>query len=387
VDKHRSTIVFIDDARSFGGAQIAMARAIAAISSNTQVRIVCVCTPQTRIGVEKITGVQDRLSFVECPKTLPLNGLLFLLRLPRFFLIIRRLKRMNVRAWWLNLSGIEACLAPLVAIKMLGVKPHGWIHYVTGFSFYNSRSPYLRRLLNIVRDVYADSFLFRLHTCLLAPSRASAEALGDRARRRSSCRVSHLYPVLPPTLVECDAESGESCNSSRLVDLWMIGRIEYLQKNNSVLLDILDVLHKNGVPVRLSVIGDGPDLDRFRRDAERKSLTPLITYLGWQTNPWRFVSRDGIVVIPSAVETICLVALEAMSQGRRLTTTPLPEFFEGIPPEMIATGNDADSIARRIMDVSAIPAETVKQLYERSLDRFSERAFVDAFEQHEASDL
>ena len=87
------TIGFIDDAHTFGGTQIALARAIAALLEGSRHNIICVCPAETRKAIKKITGENERLRFVRCPAALPLNIALFPLRIARFHFILRRLVR------------------------------------------------------------------------------------------------------------------------------------------------------------------------------------------------------------------------------------------------------------------------------------------------------
>ena len=49
-------IIFIDDAHTFSGAQIALAWAVRALLQNTPYHIVCVCTSRTRDAIQATAG-------------------------------------------------------------------------------------------------------------------------------------------------------------------------------------------------------------------------------------------------------------------------------------------------------------------------------------------
>jgi len=119
-------IVFIDDAHTFGGAQIALAWAIHAILHRLPQPVLCICTAATREAIRQITGEDEKLHFIECPPALPLNLFSFPLRLRSFHKLLAPLACEGVVTWWLNLSGIEFCLAPLFVLRCLKLYPIAW---------------------------------------------------------------------------------------------------------------------------------------------------------------------------------------------------------------------------------------------------------------------
>jgi hypothetical protein len=157
-DRKQQPLVFIDDAHTFGGAQIALACGIRVILQTTEDSVVCVCTTRTRQAIQAIAGTEERLDFVECPSALPLNIISFPLRLIPFLRIVMRLRRTGVRAWWLNLSGIEFCIAPQMVLMALGETSHAWLHNTQSFAFFNGNSSRLRRWLSSIRDQIAAAF-------------------------------------------------------------------------------------------------------------------------------------------------------------------------------------------------------------------------------------
>ena len=372
-------IVFIDDAHTFGGAQIALGWAVRAILRNTAERIVCVCTPRTRAAVEAIAGEHARLEFIDCPVALPLNILTFPIRLAAFFPLMLGLWRRGVRAWWMNLSGIEFCLAPLLILRLLGEHPRAWLHNVQRFSFYQPGAALARRVVNKLRDAIADHLLFNLYPVIITPSQASAKLLCNRIAHVGRAGIGHLHPTVGRATKQGEADPAASSAEDGVLDLWMIGRVEYAQKNNLAALDVMDVLRAQGRSVRLSVIGDGPDMEDFKSSAIRRKVDNSIDYFGWRANPWALVPDKAVVLMPSVFEGMPLVAIEAMLNGTRIVTSPLAEFMEGVPKQMVAEDFSACFFADKIIEVSSMAPATVHMLYEAELAKFSEATFAERF--------
>lgn len=374
-------IVFIDDAHTFGGAQVALAWAIRVILRNTPQRIICVCTARTKKAIQEIAGEDARLEFVECPGALPLNAVSFPLRFLPFLRIVLRLRRKGAQAWWLSLSSIEFCLAPLCVLRALGENPHSWLHNAERASFFARRASWTRRTLSRLRDVLADGLLFRLHRSIITPSRSTVSELEARLGRSKWPRLGHLYcpTIRAQSTSTTGLDDSDNSPSGELIDLWMIGRVQYGHKNNPAALETVRVLLDAGKKVTLTVVGDGPDLENFKSRASTLGIAGAIAFLGWKTDPWQTVPKHAIVLIPSFYETMCLVAMEAMIRGIRLVGSPIPVFHEWIPPCLIADDFSAQAFAGKILDVQSLNKEDLLAMYAASLMKFSDALFVESF--------
>jgi glycosyltransferase involved in cell wall biosynthesis len=373
-------IVFVDDAHTLGGAQIAMALAIDTLLRHTRERIICVCTANTRRTVERITGQSVRLEFILAPAALPLNVFAFPFRLKPFLSIIRRLRRKGVRAWWVNLSGIEFCLAPMLILKALGQTPRGWLHNGERFAVFNKDASWKRRTVSRVRDWIADKYLFGLYPLLITPSHSSEVNIQIRMSKTARTKTGFLYPVPKKSSdFACDSDAVSDRTMAEPVKLWMIGRVDYAHKNNLKALDVLELLISQGRMAFLTLAGDGPDLEDFKSRAVKRGLADKISYAGWSNDPWKMTPSDAIVFMPSLTEGMPLVATEAMLNGIRLVVSPIPPFFEGSPAQMIAADFTADSFAKKILEVHALRTEEVCRLYADALVKFSDKVFVEKF--------
>lgn len=374
----KAPIVFIDDANTFGGAQIALAWAIRAIMQNTDQKVVCICTARTKEAILRIVGDEERTTYVICQPALPLNIVSFPVRLVPFFKLLAPLKREEVEAWWLNLSGMESCLAPLIILKMLGASHASWLHCTEARAIlFPGRTPF-RRILNRIRDLLADRILARLHPVLATPSKAASDILRKRAHTKLD--ILHLYPTVGlPEDSKGKTRQPSPGDVSQRINLWMIGRIQFGQKNNRAAVDTLRALKRRGRAACLNIIGEGPDKEDLLADCSDLVSAGEVNFRGWSADPWSAVAGDDLVLIPSLWEGMPLIAIEAMLRGIRIVTTPLPMFYEGIPSEFIAQGFSGELLADQVERVLGIDLYEVPEKYAQNLRHFSGSSFVELF--------
>lgn len=372
----RAMIAFVDDAHTFGGAQIAMAWAIRAILKHADISVLCVCPLPTQQAVMEIVGNHDRLRFVLCPPALSLNIFRFPLRLSTFFSILRPLVAEGVSVWWMNLSGIEFGLAPKSVLAALGQQNVAWLHNSETFSVFSSGGSWLRRRLSTIRDKIADQYLFRSYPLIVTPSISSANRLRERVGN-VAFNIDHLYPTMGLIPASIRTQQEELSPSTK-VDIWMIGRVEYGHKNNLAALEVLALLDQQGRQATLTICGGGPDLIDLMRRVHNSGLREKVTFIGWSKCPWKDVPRDAIIFMPSIFEGHSLVAREALLNGVRLVASPIPSFFEAIPHKLIADAFTAEAFARRIIEVRDTTRSDLSLLYETTLAKYPESAFVES---------
>ena len=377
----QQAIVFIDDAHTFGGTQIALAWTVYTVLNRTDIPVLCVCTARTRKAIEEVVGLHSRLFFVEAPRALPLNILSFSLRLFAYFKLIGQIRRHSVRAWWLNLADIEFGLAPLVVLRTYGETTHSYLHGTARFSSFYRHASIPRRVLSWLRDVLAESFAYRLHHLLVTPSMASQIEVRSRLGRDSNRPTGHLY--YPPIGKQAELTQAPSVQpqtaNMKTIHLWMIGGVVFGHKNNLAALDVLALLVKQGFEVTLTIAGTGPDLGRFQQAAEDGNLSSRITYLGWVSDPCDIAPKDALIFIPSFHETMNIVAREAMRNGLRVVVSPIPVFLEWIPESLIAADFSPEAFCEKLHEVRVMQAKEIAASYSVALARFSSDAFIEEF--------
>ena len=68
-------------------------------------------------------------------------------------------------------------------------------------------------------------------------------------------------------------------------------------------------------PIKLFVVGSGPEENRLRQLASRLDIKQEVVFTGWLQNPFSYMKASHMVVLPSDYEGSPLVLLEALGQG------------------------------------------------------------------------
>lgn len=69
------------------------------------------------------------------------------------------------------------------------------------------------------------------------------------------------------------------------------------------------------VTCRLLVVGDGPDADAVRAEADRLGLADRVSLVGATTDVGHYLAQSDLLLLPSGSEAFGMVALEAMAAG------------------------------------------------------------------------
>lgn len=82
-------------------------------------------------------------------------------------------------------------------------------------------------------------------------------------------------------------------------------------------------LREEGYPVHTYVLGDGPEREKIEIYIKENHLGDSFTFLGYQTNPYKYVAKCDIFVCASTAEGFSTAATEALIVGTPVVTTPV----------------------------------------------------------------
>lgn len=148
---------------------------------------------------------------------------------------------------------------------------------------------------------------------------------------------------------------------------------------------ITEKLKKERYPVHLYILGVGPLLQELERFIAEHELKDAITLLGYQTNPYKYVSRCDLFVCASHAEGFSTAATEALIVGTPVCTVEVSGMKEmlGENDEYgIVTENSEEALyegIKRLLDDPALLAHYRKQAALRG-EQFSTEKTVKAVE-------
>lgn len=122
-----------------------------------------------------------------------------------------------------------------------------------------------------------------------------------------------------------------------------VGRLSS-EKGHRDLLDAFALLLAGGRagPLRLTLLGDGPERARLEQQAARLGIGEAVTFVGHVADPRPFYAAADLFVLPSHSEGSPNVLLEAMAAGLPCVATRV-----GGVPEMLADGESGYIVAAR----------------------------------------
>lgn len=145
-----------------------------------------------------------------------------------------------------------------------------------------------------------------------------------------------------------------------------IGRLTE-QKGQLVLLDALALLKRNGVPFRMTIVGDGPLRPQIERAIRELELEQHVELAGWQSNSKvRALIRDArALVLPSFAEGLPVVLMEAFALGRPVIATyvaGIPELVTDQACGWLVPAGDVEQLAGAISACLNAPDERIRSM-------------------------
>lgn len=107
------------------------------------------------------------------------------------------------------------------------------------------------------------------------------------------------------------------------------------EKNQGELISAVRALVAEGTPVRLRLVGDGPEYPRLQRLVRDLGLDPHVEFVGQRGDVRPDLAWADVFVLTSRVETFSNAALEAMAMARPVVLSRV-----GGAEEMVTAGQD-----------------------------------------------
>lgn len=125
----------------------------------------------------------------------------------------------------------------------------------------------------------------------------------DAAAQHRLCLANEL---VSPALL------GQACRPLKMV---AVGRLHW-QKGLDVLLRAMaKVRNEQELFSQLTLVGDGPEVEKLRDLARQLGLEADVQFMGWQSEPASFVSQADLFILPSLTEGLPNSLLEALLIG------------------------------------------------------------------------
>ncbi len=125
---------------------------------------------------------------------------------------------------------------------------------------------------------------------------------------------------------------------------------------NKGIEDLLRAWREVPPPAVLAVAGDGPERERLHALARELGVDARVRWLGWQRDPGPLYAACDLVVVPSRLEPLGNVVLEAWSHGRAVVATHTAgpaELMEGCEGGVLVPPADPRALAGAVTELLA----------------------------------
>jgi glycosyltransferase involved in cell wall biosynthesis len=155
-----------------------------------------------------------------------------------------------------------------------------------------------------------------------------------------------------------------------LIRLVTVGTLKE-SKGYARLLRIIAKLHSQRYPIQLHILGIGPMEQTIKSYIQENHLEQVVILQGYQTNPYKYVSKCDLFVCASFAEGFSTAATEALIVGTPVCTVEVSGMKEmlGENNELgIVTENNEEALyqgIKRLLDDPALLAHYKEKALER----------------------
>jgi glycosyltransferase involved in cell wall biosynthesis len=143
-----------------------------------------------------------------------------------------------------------------------------------------------------------------------------------------------------------------------------------LTKGPNILIDAAAKCVREGLDVKLAVVGGGKHQGELMSQAKSLGLGEHVDFLGWLPAGkavYDQLDMADLFVLPSFQEGVSRSALEAMARGLPCVTSDVGGMPEILPMEDMVPCGDADVLANKILEVAEDPAR-LNRMASRNLE-------------------
>ena len=140
------------------------------------------------------------------------------------------------------------------------------------------------------------------------------------------------------------------------------------------LIRITKLLADEGYPVHLFILGKGPEKESLEKQAKEARIETKVTFLGYQTNPYKYVAKADLFVCASLAEGFSTAATEALILGIPVCTVEVSGMKEMLGEHNeygLVTENTEEALyqgIRNLLDQPVLLAHYKEQAIQRGKD-------------------
>jgi len=223
----------------------------------------------------------------------------------RYFSLIKQVYRVNR---WVKREGLNSVLSTVTGMNLFMVLT----------LFFSSGTKLILREANSLENVSGVFVRFLMWCCYRRADKiiCTSQYCLEQFEVGGFCSKEKLIYLPNPIAIDSIVDKSKLFSvpkkKTNLYRLVCVSRLVY-QKGVDVLIDAVALI--DGFELELLVVGDGPDLELLKKKVLENKLEKVVTFSGYQANPYPFMKSADLFVLPSRWEGYVNTLIEAMALG------------------------------------------------------------------------
>lgn len=246
------------------------------------------------------------------------------------------------------------------------------------FSSLTQRSLFSRFIINSIKKT-----LYPKADKIIAISKGVKESLVNNFDLNSNMIEVIYNPAADESILPL---SKENINPNLITGnplITSIGRLTK-QKDHITLLKAFKLIYEK-IDSSLYIIGEGPERLNLEKYIESNHLEDRVKLLGYQNNPWKFLAKSDIFVLPSIWEGFGNVIVEAMFLGVPVISSDCPsgprEILDGGNAGKLFKVGDHNELAIKIEEmINCKNLSSLIQIASKKSESFTVNKITDQYE-------
>lgn len=161
-------------------------------------------------------------------------------------------------------------------------------------------------------------------------------------------------------------------------DIIYLGRLSY-QKNPMRLANIIKCVKEINDNIRVAFVGDGELMSQLTKYISKYNLERNIKLYGFVKNPYKILQQSKIMLMTSRYEGTPMCALEALSLGKPIISTPTDGLIEIIENGLNGfISNSDDEIVNQIIQLLSEP-DKLESMNKNAINIFEKISNMDEY--------
>lgn len=172
---------------------------------------------------------------------------------------------------------------------------------------------------SVYKDIKEEQTCYQQYNQIITVSDTVQSAF-KRVFKEVHVPIQTLYNPIDSNEILSKGQEKVSCVKTSSVRLVSVGRLVH-QKAYDRLLRIVNLLIQQNYPIELWIIGEGEERGKLENYIRDNGLEKVVTLLGFQSNPYSYLTQCDLFVCSSVSEGYSTAVTEALILGLPVITT------------------------------------------------------------------